>query len=388
MVDITATRARLVDQAWAERVPSPAYDAMTPQQRRRLRLANPWSFLNVTLSPEDVNEPVSDEQLLTLARESLDRILATGAFDTAADPALYLYRLRNDSHEQTGLIADIAIGDYASGAVRIHEQVREKRARLLSEHMLRLGVSSSPIALAYQNTQALTSLMDQIQSQDPTLVIAAEYGVEQTIWRISEPHTVAQFQEHFRPQTLYIIDGHHRAAACLEVHEKAPSAQSSQLFGVMFPHDSLRLRGFNRWISEPGKANLARLSALIDRLGAIAESYRPPVKGQTLVFLNDQWYTVPLPGDEFDSQKLYDQILAPCFDLSAPDDPRIINLPAADDVLELQRAAAEASSAAFVLAPLTIEEFLQAADSQVLLPPKSTYFVPKAQSGVFLRELR
>ncbi len=388
MVDIATTRARLIDAAWSERVPSPAYDAMTPQQRRSLRLANPWSFLNVTLSPEDISEPVTQAQLLTLARESLDRILATGAFDTTTDPALYVYRLRGERHEQTGLIADIAIADYANGAVRIHEQVREHRAQLLAEHMFQLGVSSSPIALAYQNSSHIASLMHQIKSQQPTLVIAPEYGVEQTVWRVSDPAAVSDFRAQFREKTLYIIDGHHRAAASLAVHERAPSAQSSHLFGVMFPHDSLHLRGFNRWIAQPADGDLKRLSELLDKLRAAKGPYRAPANGETSIYLNQQWWRAPLPGDGFDSQKLFDQIFTPCFGLTAPDDPRIINLPASDDVTELQRAAAGESSAAFVLAPLTIEAFMQAADSQVLLPPKSTYFVPKAQSGVFLRDLR
>ena len=361
---------------------------MTPQQRRAIRLANPMSFLNVTLSPEDVAEPVSNEQLLELAHQSLDRIVAAGAFNTTADPALYLYRLRSDSHEQTGLVADIPVADYVSGAVRIHEQVREKRAQLLGEHIFQLGVSSSPIALAYRNTTDLARLVEQGIAQPPTLSISPDFGIEQTIWRITDPATVSQFQSRLKGQTLYIIDGHHRAAASLAAYERAPSEQSSRLFGVMFPHDSLRLRGFNRYIKRCRACDLQRLADTIAKLGGTAGRYQSPVTGETLVYTGKQWWSVPLQGPGFDSQKLFDQMLAPCFELSAEDAPDIVNVPASDDVTDLQASVDCAGSAGFVLAPLNIEQFMDAADKQILLPPKSTYFVPKAQSGVFLRYLR
>ncbi len=361
---------------------------MTPQQRRAMRLANPLSFLNVTLSPEDVAEPVSNEQLLLLARQSLDKIVATGAFETAADPALYLYRLRSESHEQTGLVADIPVADYVSGAVRIHEQVRERRAQLLGEHIFQLGISSSPIALAYRNTTDLARLIEHGIAQTPTLSISPDFGIEQTIWRITDPATVSQFQSRLKGQTLYIIDGHHRAAASLAAYERAPSEQSSRLFGVMFPHDSLRLRGFNRYIKQCTAGDLQRLTDAIGKLGGTSGLYQSPVCGETSVYMAKQWWSVPLRGTGFDSQKLFDQILAPCFKLTAADAPDIVNVPASDDVLDLQSSVERAGSAGFVLAPLSIEQFMDAADQQILLPPKSTYFVPKAQSGVFLRYLR
>ena len=153
----------------------------------------------------------------------------------------------------------------------------------------------------------------------------------------------------------------------------------------MFPHDSLQLRGFNRLIDEPSSSELQKLWDLIDKLGGSLGTCQAPASGETSVYFQNQWWNVPLQGPGFDSQKLFDQILAPCFGLSAPDDPRIVNLAQGVDAADLQ---VVEGSVGFVLAPLSIEQFMDAADSQILLPPKSTYFVPKAQSGVFLRYLR
>ena len=48
---VRRVRARLVEQNWAERVVSPAYDAMRPEQRADLMAEDPYVFLHVTRSP-------------------------------------------------------------------------------------------------------------------------------------------------------------------------------------------------------------------------------------------------------------------------------------------------------------------------------------------------
>jgi uncharacterized protein (DUF1015 family) len=42
---------------------------------------------------------------------------------------------------------------------------------------------------------------------------------------------------------------------------------------------------------------------------------------------------------------------------------------------------------AFCLFPTTIEDLLQVADEQKIMPPKSTWFEPKLRSGLFIHSL-
>ena len=123
------------------------------------------------------------------------------------------------------------------------------------------------------------------------------------------------------------------------------------------------------------------------RAAICIDIYRAPGSGEIAIYLEKKWWLLPLQGDDFDSQKLFDQILAPCFGLALPDDANIVNVPQSIDIAELQQSVDRAGSVGFALAPPTIEQFMHAADRQLVLPPKSTYFVPKAQSGVFLRSV-
>ena len=367
---------------------------MSPAMRRKIRLQNPWSFLNVTLSPEDVeqDEKVSNQQLVLLARESLDRILAADAFDTDTGPAIYLYELSTDKHTQTAVIADIPVADYESGHVKIHEQVRTHRAELLAEHLYQLGVSSSPIALTYRNTRTLAGLISHCQNaRRPTLRIPATHGVQQTVWTITDPLTIDQFVNGFSSLTLYIIDGHHRAAASTSVSKKVNGEPAQRLFGAMFPHDSLKLQGFNRWLLRDEQFDPAGLSETlrVQCSASTLASFQPPRQGEIVTYINGAWQLVVLPeNNQFDSQQLFEQIFSSILNIQAPDDPRIINIPGDQPITELQRLVDQQGAAGFVMAPLTIDDFITAADQNILLPPKSTYFTPKVQSGLFLRSIR
>lgn len=400
MVDISTTSAALIKTEWSDKVPSPAYDSLSPAQRRETRLANPWSFLNVTLSPEDVasrpdaqhTSEVSNDQLITLARESLDRITAAGAF-READDCLFLYRLERDDHCQTALVTEVATKNYETGQIKIHEQVKESRAELLAEHLSKLGVISSPIAMTYRNTPEISALIKEASSTDPVLQLDIQSGVNQTLWKITSQNLISSFKEAFMPKSLYIIDGHHRTAATVAANNRNDAQRSNPLplFSALFPHDELKLLGFNRRIKptadQPHTLNhLSKLSTVT----AIPE-YIPPKAGQLTIYSEKQWFKLKLDtsngtkANTTDAALLQTQLLAPVFGIEQADHPRITNIPGNQATQVLCDTIDKHGGTAIFIAPMTIEDFLSVANSDDLLPPKSTYFTPKVQSGIFLR---
>lgn len=388
MVAITATQAAVITPDWSTKVPSPAYDSMTPDQRRTIREQNPWSFLNVTLSPEDISADgdVPNEKLIALARDSLDQILAANAFESDLE-CLYIYRLHRDGHTQTAIVADIDLADYESGQIKIHEKIKQQRAELLAEHLQSLGVLSSPIALTYRNNPDLTELMQRCTTDLPLVTIEAQFGVVQTIWRLTDAKVITEFKTAFSDKTLYIIDGHHRAAATLAASKLYKTNQSKQLFGALFPHNELKLLGFNRWI-KPSVVRAAITSdTLLERYNAKRLSgYKPAEKGEAVIYIGKHWLSILFEQSKStDASELQTQILQPIFSIDPADQSSIENLAGNQPHQNLCDLVDKNGGVGVFLAPLKIEEFLAIADSEELLPPKSTYFTPKIQSGVFLR---
>lgn len=397
MVDISTTKAALIKPEWSDKVPSPAYDSLTPEQRRDARLANPWSFLNVTLSPEDISiDPdssadVSVDQLITLARESIDRITTAGAFNKPGN-VFYLYQLQKNEHTQTALVADVAAADYDSGSIKIHEQVQPDRANLLAEHMMRVGVVSSPIAMTFRTTPDIDRLLTLCLSQPATLTITAGLNITQKIWQITDTGITGQFVQAFKNHALYIIDGHHRAAATSAVNHKFKHMIQAPLplFSALFPQNELKLLGFNRWIKPD--SNTVTAEKLLTRSNCNSiNGYRAPEQSELIIYTQGQWFSFQLSRQRKSSPDvvlLQSQLLQPFFGIENDNQSKIENISGTQDPLELSRKVDRHGGTAIYLAPLTVDQFLDIADTDSLLPPKSTYFTPKVQSGVFLRSTK
>ena len=69
----------LIKPEWAARVIAGAYDAKSPAERRAIVENNPYSYLGVTRSAEDLapDDDATDEDLLDRGADTLRRIVDT-----------------------------------------------------------------------------------------------------------------------------------------------------------------------------------------------------------------------------------------------------------------------------------------------------------------------
>ena len=101
----------VVDPAWADRVTTGPYAAYSPTQRAAIAEANPYSFLNVTRSQEDVPPGRRDDidGLIAECAGSMQRIYDAGAYVPHDAPSLFLYRLATADHVQTGIMGLVPV---------------------------------------------------------------------------------------------------------------------------------------------------------------------------------------------------------------------------------------------------------------------------------------
>ena len=121
----------VVHPDWADRVISRAYDNLSPVQRQALVASNPYSYMNVTRSRDDLfdNADLSHEDLVTQGAAALTRLLNARAFVPTGRPALYLYRLTHKQGMQTGVVCTVPVRGFDDGRIRIHERVHDERGR-------------------------------------------------------------------------------------------------------------------------------------------------------------------------------------------------------------------------------------------------------------------
>ena len=171
MPRIRAFTGYLVDAARAAQVVSPAYDAVSPAMRRAFAESHPQNYLNTMRLREDFppEQTPSNEQLLAMNKAKLDELLADGSFARFDSPAMFVYRLSNAAHRQTGLVCEVPIDEYQQGHLRKHENTRADKEDLLARYQQVVGVSSSPVCLAHPHHDAIDALLEA-QSDHKTAV--------------------------------------------------------------------------------------------------------------------------------------------------------------------------------------------------------------------------
>jgi uncharacterized protein (DUF1015 family) len=397
---------------YADRVAARPYDVLNVDEARLLVRGNPYSFLHVEKSEIDVPDAagVEDPRIYARAKANLEALIRDGILRQEDVPAFYLYRQRMGERTQTGLVACVGVAEYETGRIRRHEFTRQDKERERTLHIDAVGAHTGPVFLTYRGREEIDRLTAQIAARPPELDFVADDGVAHTVWTIPNPSEIARIQAGFAPvETLYIADGHHRAAAAATVarlrEQQWPAGRGDQEQGVMlavlFPGDELQIMDYNRVVRDLNgltpEAFLRRIAeAFVIETGFTGRSpQRPHTFG---MYLGHRWYGLaareeicreedPVAG--LDVSLLQENLLGPVLGIRDPrTDGRISFVGGIRGMDELQRLVDGGGYAvAFSLYPPTLEQMMAVADAGRVMPPKSTWFEPKLLSGLFVHRL-
>lgn len=414
MATLQPVSLRLVDPAWVDETPAPAYDALTPEDRQRYLAAHPLSYLAVTRGPTDApaGEVWDANEAQRQSRNALNRIVDAGAFGPVREPSLYLYRLTQNGQSQLALVGGVATDDYNTGTVRLHENLMAERAKVLLDQMVSLQVQSSPIALTYEPIPEVAVLLTNAMSAAlPALDFTSSDGLRQQVWPITDHTTIAALQQHFDGQLLHLVDGHHRAAAAAGAAESVDGA--SLMLSALIVTTELQNHAFHRFLHGVDADDL--LTRIGDAFGVWPNVSLDDVHqrhpSQLAARTRDAWHLLDVPNipvttdlggldakataclSRLESTRLQHFILGPLLRLEEDNPGRTLAFRDGradrDDLIALEHvaAAADGPDMIWVTRPVSIETFIAVSASNLKMPPKSTYFVPKVRSGVFVRHL-
>mgnify|MGYP001204216619 CR=1 FL=1 len=396
----------VVRPEWADRVTTGPYDAYSPEERAALSGTNPYSFLNVTRSLEDVAEErrYDVDGLLVECAEAMERLYQADAYQVFDSPALFLYRLEIDRpggrHSQTGIMGLVPVAGNHDNRILRHEEVRPERSELMARHLVTVGASSSPISLAYRTDDALDAEVARCCLGDPVLVSARE-GVDQAIWAITGADA-SRLVELVGERTLYVTDGHHRLAAASEALRRNGGTPGplAWIQAVLFPDREMVVLPFHRRVGDVLGRPAEELLDSLSGLGAVEErdgpeASRPDEPGKVGIYLEGRWFSLQLPEatsdrvvDQLDVARLQGGVLAPLFGIANPEvESQIDYLPDPAGLDTLARLCDVDGRVGFITYPLSVAEMMSVADAGALMPPKSSYFQPKPLSGVVVRRL-
>jgi len=394
----------VVREEWADRVTTGPYDAYSAAERIAISEANPYSFLNVTRSQEDVPAEWRDDVdwLIGQCAESMQRIYDAGAYAEHDRPTLFLYRLDTGDHVQTGIMGLVPVTEPDDRRILRHEAFRPGRADLLTRHLLEVGMSSSPISLTYRTDDALDAALAAGCAGEPVLVADGD-GVHQTVWAV-DGEAAEAIVAAMGDRPLYVTDGHHRLAAAVEARHRNPGIGGDHPLqwtqAVLFPDAEMQVLAAHRRVGDRAGRSA---DELVTALAAVVDlepcdgpvEARPDAPGRAGAYLDGRWYRFDLPAasgdravDLLDVSRLQDGVLEPVFGITDPgSDPQIDYVPEPVGLDALVARCDADGRMGFLVHATSVAEMMAVADEDGLMPPKSSYFEPKPRSGVFVRRL-
>ncbi len=408
MANIYPFRALRPQNSLAHEISELPYDVVTRDEAKAAALNNPKSFFNIS-RPEiclpDETDPYSPEVYET-GRKNLDRYIKDNLFYQDSKPCLYIYTLIMDGREQTGLVSCFSIDDYADGTIKKHELTLEAKELDRTRHLSALNANSGLVFLFYKNNGSKKHLFEKAMDKKPDYDFVTPDGIRHVVRTVDDEGIIAGFVSSFSGESLFIADGHHRAASAVSVgmarrRENANhtgSEEYNRFLAVAFPHDQLKIYPYNRVVKDlngmAGEEFFAKISGrfIVEKNGPAL----PAQKHHISMYMDRAWHRLVYTGamgasltGNLDVSILQKEILEPALNImDQRKDSRISFMGGVDGTGELMKAVDSGRyRAAFSMYPTSTEELMAVSNNGEIMPPKSTWFEPKLRSGLFLHFL-
>jgi len=389
-------------------VASRSMDGYTTTELKEKLLGNPYSFLHVINPDYDdgkKTKPGSKERLQKV-RKRFTNFVNEHIFLRDSTASYYLYRQIKNNITYVGIIGCTSIDDYINGVIKIHEQTLTQREEKLKEYLEVCEFNAEPVLFCYPNDKQIDELSEDVMTYRADYDFTTTDKVRHTLWVINKSKSVKLLTEQFsKIPAIYIADGHHRSAssALLGKHrrEKDKNFTGKEAYnfylGVFFPENQLKIYEYNRVVKDLNglttKSLLQKLSKSFEVTEIKEEIFKPRKQHEISMYLENKWYSLVAkdgvyksdnPVGSLDASILTEHVLYPIFNIhDLKTDKRIGFVPGIKGAEALKQSVDEGKAAvAFGLYPVTMNHLKWIADTNNIMPPKSTWVEPKMRSGL------
>ena len=392
----------------APKVASVPYDVVNREEASAIADINEDSFIRVVRSEVDLPAVCSpyDERVYQVAKKNYSRLRVSGALLKDETPSIYLYRQCMGDIHQVGLVACCHIDDYNNDKIRKHEKTRKVKEDDRTNHVLGINANSGPVFLTYRGHQSIDKIIDEEMNKRPMFHFVAEDGITHTGWRVECENELLDACTAI--DIAYVADGHHRSAsaarAAAELAKVNPNHNGNEEYNwflaVLFPSSQLHILPYNRVAMDLNNHSAEDLLTKLGEIGTLSKQdvTTPASSGSCCIYLGKEygWFTFNFldinlddPIASLDVDLLQQRVLAPLLGIGDPrSDTRIDFVGGIRGTEELERRVDSGNAAiAFSMYHTTIEQLLDVADANLIMPPKSTWFEPKLRSGLFVHDL-
>jgi uncharacterized protein (DUF1015 family) len=321
------------------------------------------------------------------------------------EPSLYIYQMTMGAHVQTGLVVAASVAAYDAQRIRRHEFTRPDKEDDRVRQIEAVSAQTGPVLLAHPPLPGVESALTQwVCEAKPDADAVGVGDVRHSLWVIRDPEAIRMLIDEFEAvPTLYIADGHHRAAAASRVaaaRRVVSSGHSGEepynyFLAVVYPSHQMKILDYNRLVRDLNGQDERAFLQRVQQSFSVAEVdsvFRPARTGEFGMYLNGTWRRLTVrdhlrPADpvaRLDVSLLQDYLIAPILGITDPRrDQRIDFVGGIRGLQELERRVDSGEMAVgFAMYPTPMDDLMSVADARQVMPPKSTWFEPKLADGM------
>jgi uncharacterized protein (DUF1015 family) len=313
---------------------------------------------------------------------------------------------------QYGIVGCAAVDDYLNNVIKKHELTRPDKEEDRMKHVRINNANVEPVFFSYPAYPELDNIIkDTVKNNVPEYDFVADDGVGHHFWVIKDQVVINKIIELFGniPAT-YVADGHHRTAAAAlvgkEKRDNNPNHTGNEEYNfflaVHFPDDQLTIIDYNRVVKDLNGMNAAELIGKLEKSFVVEEKgteiYKPENLHNFSMYLEGKWYSLTAKDGTYDDNDpigvldvtiLSNQVLEPLLDIKdLRTSKRIDFVGGIRGLGELQkRVDSGEMKVAFALYPVSMKQLIDIADTNNIMPPKTTWFEPKLRSGLVIHKL-
>lgn len=417
-------------------VVAPPYDVISEAKQQVLYDRHDKNVVRLILGKMfDTDTPEDNRH--TRAAHLFSAWQAEGVLERDQEPALYLSSVSFPVNGQTvtryGLITQVMLEPFDKGVILPHEQTFSKvKSERLSLMKICKANFSQIFSIYSDQCGILDALKQAVGGKTPDMDVVDDAGERHCLWKIVDPSVIAFVQEKMSDKKLFIADGHHRYETALNYREFLRETDPD--FSDSHPANAIMM--YLTSMEDPGliifpthrllnQVDAQALSDFLDKAGEVFEVATIPIAGEVesafdafrkallarpdrptigvLIKKHQAFYVLSLKAGVMDQRfpeippalrtldvtVLTHLVLLDLLGLTqtALDEEKLITYS------ENDRHAVEAvlegrCEVAFLLNPTRMTQVQAVAESGRTMPRKTTYFYPKALTGLVFNTLK
>ena len=372
------------------------YDVIPPEEQDELYKMSEYNIVRMLLGKDSPNDNESENKY-TRAKKYLKAWQENGVLKKDPEPSIYInlqeFKLDGKIKRRIGFIALLKLEEFdtETSSIYPHENTlaapKEDRAKLIHSIEANLG----PIFAIFEDRdRSIAALIKNEMKLKPIIDIFDNHGVRNKFWRITDKKILDRLCGYMKDKKLFIADGHHRyeVGLAFSKFKKDPKYGYILTYFTDLIGDGLVVLPYHRIVGGLDKAALIRLETNLKKNFILK-----PLKSKNAL---KAFLAKADPREArfviYTAKKFAGLIFKDKKDLDVTIAKNLIIDPLGkifiDFTKDLDYAIKEVNKGKFSFAilvnPVKITEIRDVAFRGSRMPQKSTYFYPKALTGLVI----